>query len=576
MLKSLLLGKLRLPLVVCAFLPGLARAQIESATLLTAHPERYGRVDFVVMLTAPWENPYRSSEVMLALELTAPSGRRLSVPGYYESGSSGKPSVWHATYAPGESGAFRGEFVLAVGGKAAPAAPVAFTVAPSGRKGFLHGAGPWVFRFDDGEAFRGIGENLCWEARSSDDSRYFKELHENPRFNYEYLLGRLSENGGNFFRTWMCPWNLPLEWHHVVDTARYKDDEHPFNASAIQRMDELVALAESADVYFMLTLDSHGALLGKSWALSSYNAANGGPAAAPAQFFTDPAARAQYRDRLRYLVARWGWSPHIAVWELFNEIDNAMYGQAPERIPDRVVVEWHAEMSAYLKGIDPYGRLVTTSISHRDVAGLNQVAGIDFNQKHIYRNTLSIPETIRRYVRAEGKPYVIGEYGYEWDWSKDFNQFAPEMDRDFKLGLWLGLFSPTPILPMSWWWEFFDERQMTPYLARVRAMGDRMLKAGGGEFAQVQCRWSGPALPVYAVRCSRTLFVLVVNPSKAEASGELQLGPEPAGARSLRIYDTEKDRFGGSSAIGASQDPAVALKIGPGRCVIAVAEPRSP
>ena len=64
------------------------------------------------------------------------------------------------------------------------------------------------------------------------------------------------------------------------------------------------------------------------------------------------------------------------MWELFNEIDNAMYGQAPERYPDRVVVEWHAEMSAYLKAIDPYGRLVTTSISHRDVAGLNQVASI--------------------------------------------------------------------------------------------------------------------------------------------------------------------------------------------------------
>ncbi len=53
---------------------------------------------------------------------------------------------------------------------------------------------------------------------------------------------------------------------------------------------------------------------------------------------------------------------------------------------------------------------------------------------------------------------------------------------------WVAAERRTPILPMSWWWEFFDERQMTPYLARVRAMGDRMLKAGGGEFAQVQCR----------------------------------------------------------------------------------------
>jgi len=404
------------------------KAQVESVTRLTAHPSRFGRLDFVVMLKAEWQDPYHADDIRLDLELTAPSGRSLVVPCFYERGESGASSEWLARYAPGEVGRYRGQVVLMVRGVRQAGVPVAFSVAASGARGFLHAAGPWMFRFDNGEPFRGIGENLCWEARSSDDSKFFKALNEDPRFNYEYLLGRLSAGGGNFFRTWMCPWNLPLEWRHVVDTNRYTDDTARFNASAIRRMDELVDLAGSTDTYFMLTIDPHGAFLGRGWDLNSYNTANGGPVATPAEFFTDPVAKARYKDKLRYLVARWGWSPHLAVWEFFNEIDNAMYGQKPARIPDGVITRWHAEMSAYLKAVDPYGRLVTTSVSHRDVAGMNEIPTMDFSQKHIYRNTASIPATIRQYVLAEGKPYVIGEFAREWDWSQDFNAIAADMD----------------------------------------------------------------------------------------------------------------------------------------------------
>lgn len=58
-------------------------------------------------------------------------------------------------------------------------------------------------RMDEyGEPFRGLGENSGWEWRIKDDSRLFSELHQSPRYNYGYLLGRLSAAGGNFFRAW--------------------------------------------------------------------------------------------------------------------------------------------------------------------------------------------------------------------------------------------------------------------------------------------------------------------------------------------------------------------------------------
>jgi hypothetical protein len=518
-------------------------AAFESVTRITAHPARFERVDFVITLTATWRDPFQADDIRVDLDLVAPSGRHVILPAYFERGESGQTSVWHARFAPREAGSYRGHFTLVAQGAQSTSQEVAFSVAPSASKGFLHVATPWIFRFDTGEPFRGIGENLCWEARAFDDSAHFKALHENPRYNYEYLLGTLSSNGGNFFRTWMCAWNLPLEWKKVSDTARYVDDPGHFNASAIQRMDQLVELAHRTDTYFMLALDPHGSLLGPGWDTNPYNQKNGGPAATPADFFTNPAARRQYQDRLRYLVARWGYSPHLAVWEFFNEVDNAMYSQKAGRIPDEGVTAWHAEMSAYLKQLDPYERPITTSVSHREVAGLPGIPSIDLNQRHIYKNTDSIPSTLRTRVQETGKPYIIGEYSYEWDWTKDFNQFAPQMDADFKNGLWLGLFSPTPVLPMSWWWEFFDERKLPAYFARVRALHEMMLSAGHGEFAEFAVEWKGPPLRhVLAVKCGTTRFVFLANRESAPAEGHLSLLPADA-ARSIRIFDPESDRF---------------------------------
>lgn len=256
-------------LLAAVALPTL-HAQIESVTRLTAAPVRDGRVDFVVMLTADWTDPYRSADVALDLALAAPSGRALRLPGYYERGPSGSASIWHFRFAPQEAGHYAGHAVLAVSGRETSRVPVAFDVGPSAAKGFLHPAGPWGFRFDDGTFFRGLGENIGWEARTFDDSRHLDALNENLRYNYDYLLGSLHAAGGNFFRTWLCPWNLPLEWKHPVNNARYADDRAHFNVSAMQRMDEFVDLAGETDTYFMLAIDAHGSLLGSGWEGSSY------------------------------------------------------------------------------------------------------------------------------------------------------------------------------------------------------------------------------------------------------------------------------------------------------------------
>jgi len=491
-------------------LPGLlpARSELLSVRQDTPDPVRFGRIDFSLSIRETFEDPYRFQELHAEAAVRFPSGKTAVFPAFYQDGPSGGESHWQVRLSSSETGVHQAEFRVVKGTQVSgPAQTLTFRVGPSAKKGFLRADSPWTLRFDSGEPFRGIGENICWESRSFDDSRFFKSLHEDPRFNYEHLLGLLSANGGTFFRTWMCPWNLPLEWKEVSpDTKRYRTSSDRFNPDAIRRMDELVMLMEEKDVYVMLALDAHGNFMGGNWDRNPYNLKNGGPCRKPADFFTLSEARDRYKDRLRYLIARWGYSPSIAAWEFFNEIDNLMYdGNPADRIPDEVITAWHAEMSRFLKETDPYGHLVTTSISHRDVAGLNEIATLDLNQKHIYKNTPAIPGTIRNYLAAHQKPYVIGEFGYEWDWSKDFNSFADDMDRDFKRGLWLGLFSPTPVLPMSWWWEFFENRGLMTYFRQVRNLNDRMLAAGGGTFQEEPLTvYGGSGL---AVRAGKKLFI---------------------------------------------------------------------
>jgi hypothetical protein len=506
---------------------------------------QYQKAEWQIVLNAQWTNPYDASEIALDMQITEPSGKKLILPCYFDSGKSGEKSFWKSRFTPRKAGIYTYRFELKEKGKVVSTQSKAeFIVKSSKGKGFLNPNDLWTFRYDNGELFRGIGENISWESRDADDSKYFEKLHEDKRFNYDFMLKKLAANGGNFFRTWSIYWNLPVDWKIVSNNSRYQNTTSPYNESGMKRMDHLVQLCDSLGIHMMLALDSHVGFMGEGWKMSSYNVANGGPAKTPLEFFTLPEARQQYKNKLRLLVARYGYSPSIGVWEFFNEIDNAMYNGKPEdRIPDDVITAWHNEMSTYLKSVDPYQHMITTSISHRDVQGLNELKNMDINQKHIYKNTNAIPGTIREYTQKYNKPYVIGESGYEWDWSKNFNDFAADMDDDFKHALWLGMFSPTPVLPMSWWWEFFENRGMMTYFNRVSEMNHAMLEAGKGKFESFDVKVVPNGIQAFGVRCGKKSFVYLYNSGGNNEDIQLSYMESPKNNEKLILFDCETGKY---------------------------------
>lgn len=460
--------------------------------------KEYSRADFSISVSGQWQNPWAQEEVTLDMVLTTPSGKQQILPCFYVSGDC-NASTWAARYTPQEKGTYSYSFVYAENG-ARKDSSAAKTLKVSGVQGngILHTNDNWTLKYDNGKLFRGVAENICWESRTNDDSKFFSALHEqHDRFNYDVMLPKFASVGGNFCRVWMCSWNFPIDRKSNFNNHRYTDSDRYINESAAARLDHSVELAENLGIHFMLCMGA-------------------GDVRTNHDFFISDAAKAQYKNRLRYIVARWGYSQAIGMWEFFNEIDNIQFNNRPNPIPAEDIVAWHTEMAKYLKGLDPFGHIVTTSISHRDLKGLNSVPDMDINQKHIYNQTGVIPQTIVRYEQEFGKPYVIGEFGYEWDWSKNFDDFADGMDMDFKRGLWYGIFSSTPITPMSWWWEYFDQRDIMWYFKAVRKVNDMMLAQGKGEFVKVDVKAKG--VEAYGVRCGKTTYVYLYNPTDGEVS----------------------------------------------------------
>lgn len=508
---------------------GPAQAQQIQCHLLNTKVIEFEKTEWDISLSAPFVNPYDQQDISVDLEMVSPSGRPVVLPCYFEKGDS-TLSNWKARFAAQETGEYSYHFNLRSKAGESKSDEGHFNVQASAKPGFLHKNNTWTFKFDNGRLFRGIGENVAWESRK----------FENDKWTYDHLLPTLSKNGANFFRTWMCYWNLPLEWKKVSSTKRYRNTNEYFNPGAVKRMDELVQMTDSLGLYFMLTLDWHGHLIeGGGWKNSPYNTVNGGPAKTPTEFFSLQKAKEKYKNKLRYVIARWGYSTSIAAFEFFNEVDNAAFNKEDSiLIPHQYITQWHDDMSRYLKDVDPYHHMVTTSISHRDIQGLNSLAYLDFNQKHIYKHTEKIPAIYPGYIQAYGKPYVVGEFGYRWEDADP--KYAKEADFDFKRGLWYGLFSETPLLPMSWWWELFDDEKMAYYFKGVREISDAMLNAGNGSFVQVPVT-AGKA-EAYGMKCGNKYFIYLLNNTDQIISTQVVI-PATLNKFSVRSFSPETGKY---------------------------------
>lgn len=413
---------------------------------------RYEKFEVNLSLTAGYTNAYDYDDIAVQAIFTSPSGRKDTVDGFfmqdYTASANGNLTAvgsgsFKIRYSPNETGSW--SYTISckntLGSADMPAQT--FTCQSSTASGLIRKNTTNYLSFDDGNQYIPIGENMGWQS-------------SNPITDYSNWVSKLSDNGGNFIRVWMSSWAFALEWKN--GTSGYSGLKK-YKQSSAYYLDWLLDYCKDKNMYMMLTLNNHGQVsttTDPEWANNPYNAANGGPATNTWDFFTNATAKLTLKNRLRYLVARYGYSRNIQSWELFNEL--LWTDQAASRKTD--LTAWDDEMSTYIKKIDVYKHLVTTSYGSPDFATNTwSLPNIDFSQTHFYVSTPAMESILasanQSYLSQFSKPTLNGEFG--------LGPSGATLSTDDPTGvhihntIWGSTFSGAMGSAMTWWWDSYIE-----------------------------------------------------------------------------------------------------------------------
>jgi hypothetical protein len=420
---------------------------------------QYGCVELVVDLAATYDNPFDSSDIAVDARVTYPDGQTRSVPGFFYRPFDRKqdqgrevlaPNAepgWRVRLAPPLVGAYSVAVTVCDRSGERQSEPVAFTAEASEDPGFVR-ISPRdrrYFEFDNGRAFYPIGLNMCWPGR------------ESMTFDYDQWIPAFAKAGCTATRLWLAPdWNpLALE-----RTGKPEDGlgMGQFDLAAAWRLDHVVELAQREGLYVKVCFESFNILRRETcypwWEKTPHNAANGGPLAEASEFWTSPTMDRLYRDKLRYMVARYGAFTHVLAWEFWNEVD-IISDYKPHAVRD-----WHARMARYLRSIDPNRHLITTSFARSEGDPLiDGLAEMDYVQTHRYGGDDPVV-TLAEYQAAKenlDKPHYVGEFGAD----STGDRFADDPEGvQIHDPLWITMASGGSGAAQPWYWELIHARHM--------------------------------------------------------------------------------------------------------------------
>ena len=390
-------------------------------------------VEWRIAVDRPYSHPFDPDQISVDAAFTDSTGKTISVPAFWDEPPHGEPAFF-VRFAPPTAG----RWSISVTSNHAPTIiGESFDVLPANSPGFLRRASnDRYFQFENGVGCFLVGLNLCWTHGPAAASWY------------DRTFATLAANGGNYARVWMARPGVPLEG---VDQKL-----NQYSLANAKFFDDVLAAGEAHGISIMLTLINYRDFIDRDmwgpadWPKHPYNAARGGPATRPVDFFTDPEARRLFKARLRYLVARYSAYRSLAFWELFNEQEN---------LPFAVPTAWNAEMADYLRQIDPAKHLITTSA--RPPGEVWRLPEMDLTQSHLYGDGTFSDQVgaIARSVKSRepfGKPHLVGEAGIDFHGAD--TPFDPAgKGTAFHNSLWASLATGNAGTAMYWWWDWYIE-----------------------------------------------------------------------------------------------------------------------
>ncbi len=177
---------------------------------------------------------------------------------------------------------------------------------------------------------------------------------------YQERLNLLANNGVNYMRLIMAPTSCEIEWEEL---GNYTQRLH-----MAQEMDKLFTWAESRDVILHLSTQLQMTFQNfgpqsyyTKWVWDDqineqhfcyYDLLNGLPAQ---NFLINEDAKKYYKQRLRYIMARWGYSSNLGVYEFIAEANQIGNNESTDAsgahtysVDAKPFEKWHHEMGAFM------------------------------------------------------------------------------------------------------------------------------------------------------------------------------------------------------------------------------------
>ncbi len=453
MLKNLLY----LTIGIVCLLPAIAGAQTE-ITLISQNAEtigRYEKFELTFTLSESYSNPFDTDIVDIMVTFTKPDSSNVEVPAFFykeydEDGGgdfvNGRDPCWKVRFAPSQLGAYAINQITIIdhNGTNVIDPEITFTCIESDEKGIIRvdSRNPYYLRYDNKEPYIPIGHNVGWWGKSGSD------IWDGTGI-WEDTFAAMGGVGENWVRTWMTHFfqGTSLEWNA---NQEYYDGVGVLSMPIAWKLDRIIESCEQNGISMQLVLQHHGQFstnVNSNWDDNPYNDdLPGGFLDDPADFFTNAEARRITKYKYRYIIARWGYSGAILAWELFNEVQ---YTNGWQDDPD-TVVDWHDEMADYIKSVDSFDHLITTSSDGSGFEDIWSQENMDVIQVHYYGSYTAgfFNEAFSR-LSSYNKPVIMGEFG-------SFDRSDPN---ECRLVLHNGIWSAFHVKSSGnmWWWDDIEK-----------------------------------------------------------------------------------------------------------------------
>jgi hypothetical protein len=562
--------------------------QIRSVRADKAKSTVWDRVTLRVDVDASFKDPFDPKQIRIDAVVALPGGDRLRVPGFYYQAFRtvhadherfgkverlervGEPT-WMVRYAAPVPG--RHEIVIEASDAAGTtrSKPLTLDVAGSDAPGMVRLPKDKAVRYfvtDRGESFYPVGYNIYGASGRT----WVADM--------ERWLGKMGENGCNFARIWM--YYTFFRWSEPGRKGVPPYDH--IDLGWAWRYDRVMEAAERSGIRIQLCLDTHHPFMAsKGWGLDKigFHKRHGGPLSNPHRvapgLFTNPQCREAYRRKLRYVVARYGYSTSVFAWEFWNEI-GCVPGAGGSR---KQIRAWHTEMARYLRQVDPWNHLITSS------SGIPaNCPGLDFNQPHRY----GAGDPVRSFdLRRSWRPgHRRTFWGEAWPLHTRGYPHPSPVPKTIKLdpdGQWIHDYcfsSPGlghPATPMSWYHRSYIEKQdlfkiykpFSRWIAGYDFAGQRAVPFGRGDASA-----SPRGLLVLGVRGRTECLVWIQNRTLGWAwqvgqrkklkpidAATLTLKGLAEGAWIVDTWDTCAAKITGTQRANAGKDGVLKIPVGP-------------